>query len=76
MKSDQQKIHLVTPGKDIPKRPQVKGKFFCVGDEKLWIRGVTYGTFRPDESGNEFHNPDLVEKDFAHMAAMGINVVR
>jgi GT2 family glycosyltransferase len=74
--SDNQQIHLVTPGKDIPKRPQVKGKFFYVGDEKLWIRGVTYGTFRPDKSGNEFHNPEVVKKDFAHMAAVGINVVR
>jgi hypothetical protein len=28
-------------------RPKVQGKFLFVGDEKLWIRGVTYGTFRP-----------------------------
>jgi cellulose synthase/poly-beta-1,6-N-acetylglucosamine synthase-like glycosyltransferase len=75
-KSDQQQIHLVTHSKDAPKRPQIKGKFFYVGDEKLLIRGVTYGTFRPDDSGNEFHNPEVVEKDFTHMAAIGINVVR
>jgi hypothetical protein len=37
---------------------------------------VTYGTFRQDDSGNEFHNPEVVEKDFAQMAANGINVVR
>ena len=53
-KSHQQPIHLVTGSKDVLTRPQVRGKFFYVGDEKLWIRGVTYGTFRPDESGNEF----------------------
>ena len=29
-----------------------------------------------DESGNEFYNPELVEKDFAHMETIGINVVR
>ena len=57
-------------------RPQVKGKFFYLGSEKLYIRGVTYGTFRPDASGNEFQNPAVVEKDFAHMAEIGINVVR
>ena len=75
-KSHQQQIHLVTSRKNVPQRPQVKGKFFYVGDEKLWIRGVTYGTFRPDESGNEFYNPEVVEKDFAHMETIGINVVR
>lgn len=57
-------------------RPQVRGKFLFVGDRKLWIRGVTYGTFRPDEGGNEFHNPELVEKDFAQMAENGINAIR
>ena len=46
-------------------RPKVQGKFLFVGDEKLWIRGVTYGTFRPDTDGNEYHDPETVEQDFA-----------
>ncbi len=49
-------------------RPRVRGKFLFVGGEKLYIRGVTYGTFRPDADGNEYH-PDVVERDFAEMAA-------
>lgn len=57
-------------------RPVVRGKFLHVGDEKLFVRGVTYGTFRPDENGNEFHQPEIVERDFAMMAANGINAVR
>src|SRR5512143_1070861 len=32
-------------------RPRVRGKFLFVGDEKFWIRGVTYGTFKHDHSG-------------------------
>jgi glycosyltransferase involved in cell wall biosynthesis len=60
----------------VSRRPQTKGKFFYLGDEKLYICGVTYGTFEPDEYGNEFHNPEVVEKDFTQMAANGINVVR
>ncbi len=32
-------------------RPKVQGKFLFVGDEKLWIRGITYGTFRPERHG-------------------------
>ena len=42
-------------------RPKAQGKFLFVGDEKLWIRGVTYGTFRPDADGNEYHDPETVE---------------
>lgn len=88
----QQPIHLVTGvkdalltaskeallncSKDVLTRPEVRGKFFYVGDEKLWIRGVTYGTFRPDQSGNEYSNPEVVEKDFTQMVAVGINVIR
>ena len=57
-------------------RPQVQGKFLFVGDEKLWIRGVTYGTFRPDADGNEYHDAETVEQDFAQMAESGLNAIR
>jgi hypothetical protein len=57
-------------------RPTVQGKFLFVGDEKLWIRGVTYGTFRPDADGNEYHDPETVEQDFAQMAESGLNAIR
>ena len=57
-------------------RPKVQGKFLFVGDEKLWIRGVTYGTFRPDADGNEYHDPETVEDDFAQMAESGLNAIR
>ena len=32
----------------VKRRPEVRGKFIFVGEEKLYVRGVTYGTFRPD----------------------------
>lgn len=57
-------------------RPRVSGKFLFVGEEKLFVRGVTYGTFRPDANGNEFQYPEIVARDFAMMAAHGINTVR
>src|SRR6266511_2059813 len=57
-------------------RPRVHGKFLFLGEEKLYIRGVTYGTFRPDASGNEFPELEVVERDFAQMAANGLNAVR
>jgi GT2 family glycosyltransferase len=70
----------LSPPKHIPVRegirPVVKGKFIFVGDEKLYIRGVTYGPFRPDEQGCEYHDPETVDRDFAQMASNGINAVR
>src|SRR5205823_3988083 len=56
--------------------PRVEGKFFFVGDEKLYVRGVTYGTFRPNEQGEEFPPLKIVNRDFARMAANGVNAVR
>ena len=70
------RVHPEISYRDFPVRPQVKGKFLYAGDKKLWVRGVTYGTFRPDELGNEFHNPEVVERDFVQMKANGINAVR
>ena len=57
-------------------RPEVRGKFIYVNGEKLYVRGVTYGTFAPDERGNEFTDRARVDADFAAMAAHGINAVR
>ena len=57
-------------------RPTVKGKFLSVGETKLWVRGVTYGTFRPDADGNEYHDVETVERDFAQMARNGLNAIR
>ena len=57
-------------------RPTVRGKFLFAGEHKLIIRGVTYGTFRPNGERDEFPDHAVVERDFAAMAAHGINAVR
>ena len=57
-------------------RPRVHGKFLFVGDEKFWIRGVTYGTFKPDHSGVQFPPQDVVERDFRAIADAGLNAIR
>src|SRR5262249_54755128 len=43
---------------------------------KLYVRGTTYGTFALDDDGQERFDPSTVERDFALMAANGINAVR
>ena len=57
-------------------RPEVRGKFLFVGTEKIHVRGPTYGAFRPDADGNEYHDLAVVNRDFALMAANGFNAVR
>jgi GT2 family glycosyltransferase len=61
---------------EVSVRPSVKGKFIFVGDEKLYVRGVTYGPFHPTKDGSEYHCPEAVKRDFAVMAENGINAVR
>ena len=67
--------HVAYPLAPAP-RPSVRGKFLFVGDTKLHVRGVTYGAFAPDAAGREYHDLSVVERDFALMAAAGINTVR
>ncbi|MGK2937499.1 MAG: glycosyltransferase, partial [Solirubrobacteraceae bacterium] len=57
-------------------RPRVVGKFLQVGDERLLIRGVTYGTFAPDAEGVDYPAPEVVDRDFAGMAAAGFTTLR
>ena len=56
-------------------RTEVAGKFFRRGDEKLYLRGVTYGPFRPDEDGVPYQR-DAAADDFAHIRAEGFNTIR
>ena len=57
-------------------RPRARGKFLFAGDQKLYVRGVTYGTFRPAADGAEFPEPAVVRRDFELMAANQVNAVR
>src|SRR5688572_20718082 len=57
-------------------RPTVKGKFIYKNGEKLYLKGVTYGTFEPREDGVQFPEPHMVRKDLAMMAQNGFNCVR
>src|SRR5436190_2101727 len=56
-------------------RPTARGRWVTAGDRKLYVRGVTYGTFRPRD-GSSFPPPKTVQSDFAAMAAHGLNAVR
>src|SRR5689334_149918 len=57
-------------------RVHTAGKFLRIDDEKFWVKGVTYGTFRGEDEGGGYPAPHVVESDFAAMHAAGINTVR
>jgi GT2 family glycosyltransferase/DNA-binding beta-propeller fold protein YncE len=52
------------------------GKFLRVGDERVLVKGVTYGTFAPDAEEYQFPPLQQVAADFRQMASLGINTVR
>src|SRR4030095_8867973 len=55
---------------------EVRGKFLFSGHDKFYVKGVTYGPFRPDEHDDKYHNPEVVNQDFAAIAENGFNAVR
>jgi len=57
-------------------RLRVQGKFLFQSGEKVYVRGVTYGPFRPDDDGCEYHYPEAVRQDFVQMRRYGVNAVR
>jgi GT2 family glycosyltransferase len=56
-------------------RFRTRGRSLVIGSEKFHARGVTYGTFRPND-GSAFPARARVEDDFAAMAAAGVNSIR
>jgi len=51
-------------------------KFFFEGDQKFFVKGITYGPFKPDAEGNYLGRPKQVDVDLALMRQTGFNVVR
>jgi GT2 family glycosyltransferase len=52
------------------------GKFFRLGADKFYVKGVTYGPFALDSEGHPFPSREQVEKDFRQMLDLGANCVR
>jgi O-antigen biosynthesis protein len=57
-------------------RIRAVAKFFFEGDEKFFVKGVTYGPFKPDAEGNYLGRPEQVDLDLALIRQAGLNVVR
>lgn len=55
---------------------KVKGKFFFLGEEKFFLKGVSYGPFSVATHSAPFPERPVVEKDFALIAELGANCLR
>ncbi|HMB96754.1 MAG TPA: glycosyltransferase, partial [Tepidisphaeraceae bacterium] len=52
------------------------GKFFRLGEEKFYVKGVTYGPFEPNSDGDPFPNPQQARADFAQIIDLNANCLR
>ena len=57
-------------------RVRVDGKFFRLGAEKFYVKGVTYGPFPPNDEGEFFASPQQTVRDFDLIRTLGANVLR
>jgi len=59
-----------------PVGPRVNGKFLEVDGRRYLVKGVTYGTFAPDQTGGQYPPLEQIDEDFRLMAQAGLNTVR
>jgi hypothetical protein len=57
-------------------RPSTSGKFLTTGNNKLIVKGVSYGTFADSAPGIPYPLPAVVARDFDLMRQAGLNTVR
>ena len=57
-------------------RPSTSGKFLTTGNNKLIVKGVSYGTFADSAPGIPYPSPAAVARDFDLMRQAGLNTVR
>ena len=57
-------------------RIRPRAKFFFEGEKKFFVKGVTYGPFKPDADGNYLGPPQQIDADVALMRRAGLNVIR
>jgi O-antigen biosynthesis protein len=60
----------------VTNRVRRDGKFFRLGAEKFYVKGVTYGPFMPGEDGQPFPSPEQARRDFEQIRALNANCVR
>src|SRR5690606_36844368 len=52
------------------------GKFFRLGEDKFYVKGLTYGPFQYNSENLPLPEQEQVRRDFAQICELGANVVR
>ena len=60
----------------VTNRVRRDGKFFRLGEEKFFVKGVTYGPFAPNSQGHFLPEPQQVRRDFEQIVQLSANVLR
>src|SRR4051812_42325391 len=60
----------------VTNRVRRDGKFFRLGTDKFYVKGVTYGPFEPNADGDPFPSPKQAEADFRQISDLGANCIR
>ncbi len=60
----------------VTNRVRRDGKFFRLGNDKFFVKGVTYGPFAPGPAGLPLPDRDQVRRDFQQMQELGANCLR
>lgn len=60
----------------VTNRVRRDGKFFRLGAEKFYVKGVTYGPFAPNVDGEPFASRAQTRKDFQQIVDLGANCIR
>jgi len=55
---------------------RVRAKFFYEGDRKWFLKGVTYGPFKPNAEGDLTATPQQARDDFHLIRELGANLIR
>ncbi|MCP9931009.1 glycosyltransferase [Cyanobium sp. AMD-g] len=55
---------------------RTSGKFFFRGEEKIYLKGVSYGPFQVASHGRQFPEKEQVVRDFSLMRELGVNCLR
>ena len=55
---------------------EARSKFLFEGEEKFFLKGVTYGPFAPDSEGHFVGTPEKARVDFGMIRDLGGNVLR
>src|SRR5215218_11194211 len=69
----QKPIAITSPSRS---RVTVDGKFFRLGKEKFYIKGITYGPFAPQAETGTFASREQTVRDFDLIRDLGANVLR